>query len=227
MSAASLKLELESLLRERRLHADGPPLRGVRRLSPLSTGIVAIDDLLGGGLPRGQLSEVHGPASSGRTGLALALAARTTQAGALAAWVDPADRLDPASAAATGVDLTRLFWLRGDGRSLAKAASAVATLLGSGLFETLVLDLVGLPASELQRLPAATWIRLQRMAEGQSAALLLLAASHVARGPGGVSLALAAKGPLWSGAGPGRLLCGLDAEAHAGRLAKAALELRL
>jgi len=224
-----LKLDLEGLLRAHRLRADAPPLRGAaRRLSPLPTGIAAVDGLIGGGLPRGQLSEFHGAASSGRTGLALGLAACVTQAGALVAWVDPADRLDPASAARVGVELTRLLWLRGDARALPKAVSAVGTLLGSGLFETLVLDLAGMPAAELRRLPAATWMRMQRMIEGTPAALLLLAVSHVAHGPGGVSLALTARGPVWSGAaGPGRLLRGLGVEARAGYFgaARAGLEL--
>ena len=58
-----------------------------------------MDALLGGGFPRGELSEVHGPASSGRTGLVLSLVSRTTRGGALAALVDPDDRFDPASAA--------------------------------------------------------------------------------------------------------------------------------
>src|SRR5687767_7324895 len=133
----ALKAALEDLLKERRLSADGPPLRGEdRRGTPLATGVAGLDALLFGGLPRGQVSEIHGPASSGRTGIALAVAARATRAGALAAWVDPHDRLDPRSAADAGVDLGRLLWLRGmpaaGPRSLLSAISAVGTLLGSG-----------------------------------------------------------------------------------------------
>src|SRR5262245_10734458 len=106
----ALKSALEDLLRTRRLAAEAPPLRGEdRRLRPLGTGVAPIDALLAGGFPRGALSEVHGPASSGRTGLVLALLARSTRGGALAALVDPADRLDPASAAAAGIDLARLL----------------------------------------------------------------------------------------------------------------------
>ena len=68
------------------------------------------------------------------------------------------------------------------------------------------------------RLPGATWIRLQRMVEDASTALVLLAVGHVAAGPGGLSLALAATGPRWSGPpGPGRMLSGLGAAAAAGR----------
>jgi len=198
--ASATKSALEDLLREKHLAADAPPLRGEdRRLRPLPTGIAPIDGLLYGGFPRGQLSEVFGPASSGRTGLVLALLARSTHGGALAAFVDPADRLDPASAAAAGVDLARLLWLRGAGprqgietpcgsspasatalrypgpNVLAEAVSAVGTLAGSGLFEVVVLDLAGVPEAERRRLPGATWIRLQRMVEDAPTALVLLA----------------------------------------------------
>jgi hypothetical protein len=216
------KVALEDLLRARRLQVAAPPLRGVTRSRLLPTGIAPLDALLAGGFPRGQVSEIYGPASSGRTGIALALLAHATRHGALAAWVDPADRLDPGSADASGVDLARLLWLRGDtraagGRALAVAVSAVGTLLSSGLFEAVVLDLVGIPASDRRRLPGATWIRLQRSVEATTAALVLLGAAHVAHGPGGVTLALAAGRSSWSGPDPGRLLRGLAVVADAGR----------
>lgn len=221
------KSALEDLLKARRLAADGPPLRGEdQRRRPLPTGVPTVDALLYGGIPRGQLSEVHGPVSSGRTGLVLALLARSTGGGALAALVDPADRLDPSSAAAAGVDLPRLLWLRGPRGAgegsppsgLTEAVAAVGTLAGSGLFEVVVLDLAGVPEAERRHLPGATWIRLQRTVEDAPTALVLLADGHVACGPGGVSLALAPAGPRWSGPpGPGRLLSGLDAQATAGR----------
>jgi hypothetical protein len=220
--ASALKDTLEELLRVRRLQADAPPLRGQdRRLSPLPTGVPAVDGLLGGGLPRGQVSEVHGPASAGRTALVVGLTSRVTRAGALGAWVDPQDRFDPGTAAAAGLDLARLLWLRGRAaqpRALPEAVSATGTLLGSGLFDLVVLDLAGVPAVEIQRLPGATWIRLQRMIETAPTALLLLADTHVAHGPGGVSLALTPGAVRWSGPpGPGRLLGGLGSEVRAGR----------
>jgi hypothetical protein len=131
--------------------------------------------------------------------------------------VDPQDRFAPAAAAAAGVDLARLLWLRGDarasrGRTLADSLAAVGTLVGSGLFEVTFLDVAGIPAGELRRLPGATWIRLQRMVEATPHALVLLCLEHVAKGPGGTALALAAGRPLWSGRpGPGRRLEGLHA----------------
>jgi recA bacterial DNA recombination protein len=231
--ATALKNALEDLLRVRRLQADAPPLRGEdRRLRPLPTGVAAVDALLQDGFPRGQLSEIHGPASSGRTGLALALVARVTSGGALAAWVDPGDRFDPASASAAGADLTRVLWLRGESgraRGLADAVSAAATVISSGLFEVAVTDLAEVPGHDLRRLPSATWIRFQRMVEDTPSTLILLADAHVAHGPGGVSLALRSSGPRWSGApGPGRFLRSLGASAQAGRFTarSAVLELQ-
>ena len=220
-SPATIKAALEDLLRHRRLQADGPPLRGEDlRPRPLPTGVHQIDVLIGGGLPRGQVSEVYGLASSGRTAVAVSIVAQVTRAGALAAWVDPADRFDPTCAAEAGVDLPRLFWLRGGvpaTSGLGRAVSAVGTLLGSGLFETVVLDLVG-QAAETRRLPGATWIRLQRLIEQQPAALVLLADAHVAHGPSGASVALRGGAAQWSGEpGPGRLLRGLAVEARSGR----------
>jgi hypothetical protein len=235
MSSSALKATLEDLLRNRRLQQDAPPLRGQdRSLRPLSTGVAAVDALLSGGLPRGELSEVHGPRSSGRTGLALSVVAACMARGSLAAWVDPADRLSPASAAAAGIDLARLLWLRGDtraprARALPEAVAAVATLVGSGLFETMVLDVAAVPSHDLGRLPAPTWIRLQRMIADSPGALLILAESHVARGPRGASLELRPGRPRWSGApGPGRLLRGLGTEVVAGRhgARRAAFELQ-
>jgi hypothetical protein len=222
MPPSPVKAALEDLLKMRRLQAEAPPLRGEeRRLSGVRTGIDAVDDLLFGGFPRGQLSEIHGAPSSGRTALALALLAHATDAGSLVAWIDPGDRLDPASAHEAGAFLRRLFWLRGkrhDARGLPDAVAAAGTLTGSGLFEAIVLDLAGVPAAALRRLPGATWLRLQRLLESQPTAFVLLADAHVAQGPGGASLALSPAGPRFSGApGPGRLLRALGTEVRAGR----------
>ena len=221
--ATALKDALEDLLRSRRLRADEPLLRGEdARGRALATGIAGLDELLLGGFPRGQISEVHGACSSGRTALVLALVARLTRAGSLVAWVDPGDRLDPGSAAAAGVHLARLLWLRGERRgrdtgALLPAVSAVGTLLGSGLFEAVVFDLAGIAAAARQRLPGTTWIRLQRLIEDQPSALVLIADGHVSHGPGGAALALKAAAPRWSGTAPARLLRGVGAEVREAR----------
>lgn len=228
--SSALKNSLEGLLRERRLAAQAPPLRGEdRRLRPLPFGAPALDGLLAGGLPRGALSELHGPASSGRTGLATGLLARSTQRGALVAWVDPADRFDPAAASESGLDLARCLWLRGGAAfPLGRTLAALGVVLGSGLFEAVVLDLAGVPADELRRLPATSWIRLARTIEDSPTALLLVASAHVASGPGGVSLSLQPARAEWAGEpGPGRLLSALAGDARAGRHAPRGAAFRL
>jgi recombination protein RecA len=77
----------------------------------VSSGIPAIDALTGG-VPRGCLTEVCGPASSGRTALLLAALATATRRGEFCAVVDASDALDPQSVAAAGMDMERLLWVR-------------------------------------------------------------------------------------------------------------------
>jgi hypothetical protein len=85
----------------------------------VSSGIREIDALTGG-LPRGCLSEICGSASSGRTSVLLAALAAATRREEACALVDATDALDAVSAAAAGVDLERLLWVRcGSGRQAA------------------------------------------------------------------------------------------------------------
>jgi hypothetical protein len=77
----------------------------------VSCGIREIDELAGG-LPRGCLSEICGPASSGRTSVLLSALAAATRRQEVCALVDATDALDAASAAATGVELEKLLWIR-------------------------------------------------------------------------------------------------------------------
>src|SRR5262245_65398052 len=80
------------------------------------TGLAPLDALLEGGFPRGQLVELVGPRTSGRTRVLLSMLAGVTARGAWAALVDGTDALDPASAAALGISLDRLLWVRCGGR---------------------------------------------------------------------------------------------------------------
>ena len=74
-------------------------------------GIAALDTLTGG-LPRGSLTEVCGATSSGRSSVLLAAMAEMTRRQEVCALVDASDSFDPHSAAAAGVDLRRLLWVR-------------------------------------------------------------------------------------------------------------------
>ena len=82
----------------------------------VTSGIPALDALIGG-LPRGCLTEICGPASSGRTSVMLAALASATRRGEYCAVIDASDALDPHSLAATGIDLDRLLWVRCDENS--------------------------------------------------------------------------------------------------------------
>lgn len=109
-AAATLRRQIESTLAHRIPAALTPRPHAVRPFAP--TGIESIDALLEGGLPLGAISELAGPECSGRTSLALSFLAGRTQEGGVCAWIDVSDALDPASAAAEGVDLARLLWVR-------------------------------------------------------------------------------------------------------------------
>jgi recombination protein RecA len=109
-TASHLRAQIEATLAERIPSALTPMARIPYPVVP--TGISEIDLLLHGGFPVGALSEVVGPECSGRTSLALAFVASMTQAGKVCAWVDVSDTLHPESAAAMGVDLSRLLWVR-------------------------------------------------------------------------------------------------------------------
>lgn len=109
-SAHLLRLQIESALASRIPSALSPAPRVIRPTAP--TGIAVLDERLQGGLPVGAITELAGPECSGRTSLALSFLAELTRAGRVCAWVDVSDSLDPESAAAIGIDLDRLLWIR-------------------------------------------------------------------------------------------------------------------
>ncbi len=109
-SAAIIRHQIETSLSQRIPSALTPPPRTIRPVT--ATGISSIDAILEGGLPVGGITEVVGPECSGRTAFALSFVAQLTQSGKVCAWVDVSDTLHPESAAASGVDLLRLLWIR-------------------------------------------------------------------------------------------------------------------
>ena len=71
----------------------------------ISTGSIALDTALGvGGIPRGRITEIYGPESSGKTTLALHIVANAQKAGGLAAFIDVEHALDPKYSKVLGVD---------------------------------------------------------------------------------------------------------------------------
>jgi recombination protein RecA len=109
-TALALRSQIEAALADRIPSALTPAPRTLRPVMP--TGIGAVDELLEGGLPVGALTEMIGAECSGRTSLALSFLAQVTRAEKVCAWVDVSNGLSPESAAACGVDLARLLWVR-------------------------------------------------------------------------------------------------------------------
>jgi recombination protein RecA len=109
-SAATIRREIETALAQRIPAALTPMPRVIRAVA--AAGIPSADELLEGGLPVGAITEIVGPDCSGRTSFALSFLAGITQAAKVCAWVDVSDALNPESAAAAGVDLARLLWVR-------------------------------------------------------------------------------------------------------------------
>jgi hypothetical protein len=163
----------------------------------LATGLSALDAMLGGGIPRGRITELAGPRSAGRTGLAAAIAASATRAGETIAWVDPEDVLDPEAAASAGIMLARLLWVRP--RGVTDALRAAEILLGAGGFGLVLLDVDPVNAG------ARAWPRLARAAERTRSALLVVAPRRAAGTFAAVGLELGARRVRWTG-GPGRLV---------------------
>ncbi|MGA7424107.1 MAG: hypothetical protein WBW77_15595, partial [Candidatus Sulfotelmatobacter sp.] len=149
----------------------------------VSSGIAAMDALTGG-LPRGCLTEICGPASSGRTTLLLAALAAATRRGECCALVDASDALDPQSAAAAGVELDQLLWVRcGENspeKSLVQLLRATDLLLESGGFGLIALDLGDLPPQAARRIPLTTWFRFRRAVEHTLTVLLVVERQSIA-----------------------------------------------
>lgn len=109
-SAATIRAQIESLLTDRIPSALTPTPRIIRPVAP--TGIQNVDALLEGGLPLGAITEIVGSECSGRTSFALSFLVGMTQVAKVCAWIDVSDVLSPESAAAAGVDLSLLLWVR-------------------------------------------------------------------------------------------------------------------
>jgi recombination protein RecA len=109
-TAATIRSQVEAALVDRIPSALTPPTRTVRPVTP--TGIRSVDEVLEGGLPIGTLTELVGGECSGRTSLALSFLAELTGTGKVCAWIDVSNSLNPESAAAVGLDLSRLLWVR-------------------------------------------------------------------------------------------------------------------
>ena len=126
------------------------------------TGIAAIDAPPHGGLPKGALTEVVcGRGTSGSATLMRQLLLRAARENEIVAVIDGNDSLDVASLGA-GI-LSRLLWIRC--RSANDALKAADLVLRDGNLSLVLLDLKLNPEKELQKIPATTWYRFQRLVQ--------------------------------------------------------------
>jgi recombination protein RecA len=247
MTASTQLQALRSLLGEQGF-GKALPASQLKAYPPTPTGIAELDALLGGGLPRGQISEVVGAASSGCTRLVLSVLAEATRAGEVAAYIDATDCLDPRSAEQAGVVLDRLLWVRCAnpghervGASLKRPPSIVPqpqqpryepllkqtrvdqtwqalNLVAAGGFGVIVLDAGGLPRHKLRQWQGYQWLRPKRVIEHSPTALLLMSGEHLAGSASTLVLELSREKTHWKGASGVSLL--LDGISTSIRLAQ-------
>lgn len=217
-SPAAARAAVESLLRDRKLDRTLTTAHPLEAPAPgVPFQVQTLDTFLHGGLPAGQLSEVVGPASSGRTSLVWQWMAAATRRGDTVALIDTFDRFDPASAVACGIVLERVLWVRGQAisrtagavdpvwlpgvrtvegpgtmveRVLDRALKALNLVLQSGVCPAVVLDMADVPSAALRRIPYTTWLRVQRVIEGSDTTCVLLAPEPLARSASGVTITL-------------------------------------
>jgi recombination protein RecA len=213
---------VEALLRERKFDRTlTMPALQEEEVAPLN--LESVDRGLSGGLPHGQISEIVGPVSSGRTSLLWAALGAATRRGEHVALIDTFDRFDPPTGAAAGIDLMRLLWVRGQAisrtagaldpswlpgvhsvggpgtmveRTIDRALKALNLVVQSGVCTLVAIDLIDVPATAMRRVPAATWFRIAHAIEGSDTVVVILSSASVARSARGKSIQLNADGRL-------------------------------
>jgi RecA/RadA recombinase len=217
---SSALARLESLLQSRKLDTTlAWTSPGPVAIDAIPTGVPAVDAVLrDGGWRRGEVSELIGPRSSGRTTVLVSTLAAAARQGEVVALVDALDRFDPVTAAAAGLDLERVLWIRGctttvdrvrrgrrtgAGRSmlfdaLQRSVRALDLVIRAGGFAVAALDVADVPARVLRELPWTTWMRLAHANEGRRTVCLLVGDAPMGKSARGASVRLAAS-PQWAG----------------------------
>jgi glycosyltransferase involved in cell wall biosynthesis len=139
-------------------------------------------------------------ASSGRTSLLVAILAAATAREEVCALVDAEDAFDPVSAAAGGVRLDRLLWVR-CGHSAEYALKAVDLLIQGGGFGVVAMDLGDTPPAMARRISLTSWFRLRRAVEHTPTVLLAVARRPNAKTCASLLLECAREGVAWGGPG--------------------------
>jgi recombination protein RecA len=121
------------------------------KIEAISTGALALDIALGvGGLPRGRVTEIYGPESSGKSTLAMHVVAEAQRNGGTCAYIDAEHAMDPIYAKAIGVDIDQLLISQPDTGE--QALEIVDMLIRSGALDVVVIDSVAAltPRAEIE-----------------------------------------------------------------------------
>lgn len=188
------------------------------RSTVLPTRIPGFDEVLGGGLPKGEVVEITGSRSSGRFSLVLSLLAAVTSQGNSAVFIDLGDSLDPRAVRAEGGDPSRLLWVRP--RKFREALVAAEIVAATG-FSLVVLDLGVDPIRRGPCREAAPWLRLARTVRTHDTAFVILGATRVSGPAARHVLSLARPRSFWKIEAPAPpllegLATGLLVEKHPG-----------
>jgi recombination protein RecA len=125
--------------------------KGSMKIESVPTGALSLDLALGiGGLPRGRVTEIYGPESSGKTTLALHVVAEAQRNGGICAYVDAEHAMDPVYAKAIGVDIDQLLISQPDTGE--QALEITDMLVRSGAIDVVVVDSVAAltPRAEIE-----------------------------------------------------------------------------
>ena len=195
MRTAFSKAEIESEVSSR--FGDAFKLHEKRPAEVVSTGIGEIDSFIGGGLPRGAITEIFGPASSGRTSFLLSVMAHAATHDEVCALVDTSNTFDPGSAANASMDFERLLWIR-CANNLEHAFKATDLLLQGGGFGLVMLDLGDVPTKDAKRIISSWWYRFRRTLESTPTVMVVITEESCAKSCAALALELKQESGLWS-----------------------------
>src|SRR5580700_2086101 len=186
-------------------------LRATKLRETLATGLPSLDAVIEG-FPRGAISEIIGPESSGRTTLIHSLLAASTSNLEVCAYVDTSDSFDPVSASAAGVALSQLIWIR-CGSNAGHALKAADLLLHAGGFGAVILDLCQITPRISNRIPISYWYRFRLAIENTPTILALIEKQPLAKSCASLLLEMKRTKTAWTGAPGFELLREVELEA--------------
>jgi hypothetical protein len=164
-------IQLRELLREKfpglRTHADKLP---VKRRDAWSTGLLRLDDLLGGGFPKSAISEVIASHRSCGSASLLVQCLQQAAENQFVALVDGVDSFDAASVEADVLE--HVLWVRCQNAD--EAVKATDLILRDGNLPVVLLDLALNPEAQLRKIPTPTWYRFQRIVEQSTAVFVAI-----------------------------------------------------